>query len=310
MVRLRRAPDRRRIHGRGVNQEADRRARRGVPVADVLGHRQHRFLAGERLAQDVGEESGSRLVGKAGTDADGRQADADAVHEAAARIVGQQQLADRLLGAVAQERRMEEFVADRFRKRRAEHRDRRGEHDPRLVAAAGKPDRIEQHPRAVEVDAIALVEIEFGLAGDDRRQMEDHVGTIRHQLFGGTGYGEVAGHGIDRKSGLAGLAGATTSCSVIRVMSRLTRDGRRATAARSICGRPCRPLPEPICARRISLLFLYSSFFCVPGRGPERFPGTIDRRVRLAFTRDGYEIAYQQPCRNRDQNVRIRSGSV
>src|SRR5439155_11364186 len=34
------------IHGRGVNQETDRRARRGMPVADVLGHRQHRLLSG------------------------------------------------------------------------------------------------------------------------------------------------------------------------------------------------------------------------------------------------------------------------
>jgi hypothetical protein len=25
-------------------------------------------------------------------------------------------------------------------------------------------------------------------------------------------------------------------------------------------------------------------------------------RAPLAFTRDGYEIAYQQPCRNRDRN--------
>ena len=140
------------------------------------------------------------LFGKAGTDANGRKADANTVHEAAARIIGQQQFADRLLGAVAQQRRMEEFVTDALRKRRAEHRDRRGEHHPRLVAAAGQPYRIEQHPGAVEIDAIALVEIKLGLAGDDRRQMKNHVGTIRHQLFGGAGYGEVAGYGIDRKS--------------------------------------------------------------------------------------------------------------
>jgi len=54
------------IHGRGVNEETDRRARRGMPVANVLGYRQHRFLAGKRFAQDVGKEAGRRLVGKPG----------------------------------------------------------------------------------------------------------------------------------------------------------------------------------------------------------------------------------------------------
>ena len=190
------------IHGRGVDQEADRRARRGMPVADVLGYRQHRFLAGERLAQDVGEESGRRLVGQAGADADGRQPDADAVHETAARIVGQQQFADRLLGAVAEQRRVEELVADGVGKRRAEHRDRRGEHHARLVAAADQPDGVEQHPRAVEIDAIALVEIELGLAGDDGREMEDHIGAVGDQLFRKSRHREIAGDGVDRKSGI------------------------------------------------------------------------------------------------------------
>src|SRR6516162_4722348 len=43
------------IHGAGMQEEADRRARRRVPVPHVLGDRQDRLLAGERLAQDVGE---------------------------------------------------------------------------------------------------------------------------------------------------------------------------------------------------------------------------------------------------------------
>src|SRR5271156_4748626 len=60
-------------------QEPARRPRRGVPVADVLGHRQVRFLAGERLAQDVGEKAGRGLVRRAGSDADRRQADGNAV---------------------------------------------------------------------------------------------------------------------------------------------------------------------------------------------------------------------------------------
>src|SRR5262245_56691304 len=41
----------------GVDQEADRRARRGVPVAYVLADRQQRPLTIERLADDAGEEA-------------------------------------------------------------------------------------------------------------------------------------------------------------------------------------------------------------------------------------------------------------
>ena len=93
-------------------EEAHGRARAGVPVAHALRDGQHRFLAGQRLAQDAGEEARGRLVRLAGPDADGRQADANAVEEAAARIVGEQKLADRLLRAVGGERRVEELVAD------------------------------------------------------------------------------------------------------------------------------------------------------------------------------------------------------
>ena len=103
---------RRRIQLRRVDEKADGGARARNPVPHVFRHRQHRLLADERLAHDVGEEAGRRLVGLAGPDADGRQADADAVEKAAARIVGQKQLADRLLRAVAGQRRREELVAD------------------------------------------------------------------------------------------------------------------------------------------------------------------------------------------------------
>src|SRR5262249_1169358 len=56
------------VHGRGMLEEADRRTRRGVPVADGLRHRQHRFLARKRLAQDVREEARRRLVRQTGAD--------------------------------------------------------------------------------------------------------------------------------------------------------------------------------------------------------------------------------------------------
>src|SRR5258708_162014 len=94
-----------------------------------------------------GQNPDAALVGRPG-----RVQDADAVHKTAARIIGQQQFADRLLGAVAEQRRMEEFIADGLGKRRAEHRDRRGEHHAGLVTAADQPDGVEQHPRAIEID--------------------------------------------------------------------------------------------------------------------------------------------------------------
>ena len=100
--------------------------------------------ARERLAEDAGEEAGGRLVGLARPDADRRQANADAIEKALPGIVGKQQLADRLLRAVAGQRRREELVADGLGERRAEHRDRRGEHHPRLVADAFLADRLEE----------------------------------------------------------------------------------------------------------------------------------------------------------------------
>src|SRR3984885_14493100 len=60
----------REIELRRPQQELDRSARGGVPMTDVLADRQDCFLAGERLADDAGEEPGSRLVGQAGADAE------------------------------------------------------------------------------------------------------------------------------------------------------------------------------------------------------------------------------------------------
>ena len=110
---------------------------------------------------------------------------------------------------------MEELIADRVGERRAEHRDRRGEHQARLVAAADQANGIDQHPRAVEIDAVALVEIELGLAGDDGGEMEDHVGPVGDQLLRGARDGEITRVHLDRKAGFSGVAGATTSCSVM-----------------------------------------------------------------------------------------------
>ena len=88
-----------------------------------------------------------------------------------------------------------------LRERRAEHGDRRGEDQPRLVAVAGLADRLEQQPGAIEIDAVALVEIGFRLAGDDGREVEDEIGPVLHERGGGPRPGEIAGDGGDRCRG-------------------------------------------------------------------------------------------------------------
>ena len=93
--------------------------------------------SGSRMMPEKKPEAA--LLGGPGRTHDRRQPHADPVEKAAPRIVGEQQFADRLLRAVARQRRREEFVADRFGERRAEHRDRRGEDEPRPIGAAGAP---------------------------------------------------------------------------------------------------------------------------------------------------------------------------
>ena len=94
---------------------------------------------------------------------------------------------------------------NRFGKRRAEDGDRRGEDDARLVAVADLPDRLEQVARAVEVDAIALLEVGLGLAGDDRREVEDDVGPARDEALGDARRRQVRGFGRDREGRAVGL---------------------------------------------------------------------------------------------------------
>ena len=131
------------------------------------------FDASQRLADDAGEESRCRLVRLARAHHDARQPDADAVAEPAPGVIGEQRFADRLLRAVGGQRREMKVVGDRFRERRAENRDGGGVDEPRPIAVAGRADRLEQRTGAVEVDAVPLVEIKLGFAGDHAGEMED-----------------------------------------------------------------------------------------------------------------------------------------
>src|ERR1700723_3139959 len=167
-------------------QELDRGSGRGVPVTNVLADRQDRLLACEGLANNAGEESGSRLVGQAGANADRGQAQPNAVEEAAPRIVGEPKLADRLLGSVAGQGSGEKLVADLVGKRRAIDRNRGSKDQTRLVGAAGQsllaPDRLEYRVGSTEVDGVALVEIGLRFARDHGSQQENDVGPRGDKL--------------------------------------------------------------------------------------------------------------------------------
>jgi hypothetical protein len=119
-----------------MDQKSDRGAGAGMPMQHAIFDRQHRLLPGKRFANDRRKETRSRPVRLAGPHHDARQADADAVEEAAARIVGEQEFDRGLLRAVGSQRRQMKIVADGIRKGCAEHRDRRGEDEPRAIAIA------------------------------------------------------------------------------------------------------------------------------------------------------------------------------
>jgi len=161
----------------------------------VSGTGQHGFKPGERFADDPGEEARRRLVRLAWSHHHARQADADAVTKAAPGVVGEQRFADRLLRAVGGERREMKIVGDRRGKGRAEHRDRGGENEARTIAIADRANRFEQRARPVEIDPIALVEVDLGFAGDDAGEVEYRVGAARDRLGGLARRREIGGDG-------------------------------------------------------------------------------------------------------------------
>ena len=112
-----------RIEGRGMDEELNRRPGAGVPMPHVVRHWQDRLLTGERFADDAGEKARCREVRLSGPHADGREAEADAVKETAPRIVGKQEFANRLLGAIACQRSEEKLIADLVGEGGAENRD-------------------------------------------------------------------------------------------------------------------------------------------------------------------------------------------
>ena len=84
-----------------------------VPHLPSTGSTASSPASGSRMIEE--KKPDAALLGLPGRTHDGRQPDADAVDEAAARVVGEQQLADRLLRAVGGQRREMEIVRDRVR---------------------------------------------------------------------------------------------------------------------------------------------------------------------------------------------------
>src|SRR5262245_3668613 len=109
---------------RGMDEKSDRCARASMRVANAFGDRKECFLAGEGLPDDSGEKARSGLVRLAGAHANCGQPDADPVEDTAPRVVGEQELADRLLSSIGCKRGQMKFVGNRMRERRAENSDR------------------------------------------------------------------------------------------------------------------------------------------------------------------------------------------
>src|SRR6516165_4412400 len=175
----------------GMEEKSNRRARAGMRVHDRIRDRKRGFHSRQRLADDAGEEAGSGGVRLARPHHHAGQPYAYAVAEAAPRVVGEQQLPDRFLRAVGGQRCEMEIVRNGIRKRRAEYRDRRCEDEFRPVAVADGADRLKERAHSVEVDAVAFLEIDLGLARYDACEMEYGVRARRNCARGLAGGGEV-----------------------------------------------------------------------------------------------------------------------
>jgi hypothetical protein len=84
-----------------------------------------------------------------------------------------------------------ENIVDRVGKRCAEHRNGGGEHQARPIAIPHMADRLQQQPRAIQVDAIPFVEIGLGLTGNDGGQVENHLRPAGDQLPGQPWHGKI-----------------------------------------------------------------------------------------------------------------------
>jgi hypothetical protein len=133
-----------------------------------------------------------------------------------AGVVGQLELAHRLLRAVGGQRREMEFIADHVGEWRAIGGAGRREDQPRPVAVADGTDRLEQREHAVEIAAIALLEVELSLGGHDARSVKDELRAPGDEARRSTRCRSTTISVVPEN---VGFAGATTSVSVSRVIA-------------------------------------------------------------------------------------------
>src|SRR4030081_47563 len=74
-----------------------------------------------------------------------------------------------------------------------------------MIALAVPADRFEQRARAVEIDPVALVEVELGLARHHAGEVEDHIRARRQELLGFARVGEIADKNVERRPRLRAL---------------------------------------------------------------------------------------------------------
>ena len=79
----------------------------------------------------------------------------------------------------------------------AEHRERAREYEPRRLRQCTQ--RFEQMPCRIENDPDPEIELRFGLAADDRREMEHRLRVVPDQRAHGERIGDVAGDELDAR---------------------------------------------------------------------------------------------------------------
>ena len=167
-----------RVQSRCLDEEQHRGAGRSMPMANGVAHGKYGLFPGERLADDVGKEPGGGEIGLAGAHADGWHAERHPIKEAAAGVIIQQKFVDRLLGAIAGERRCKELVANGIGEGGAENRNGGREDKLWLVAATRLANDLEENAGGIEIDAVTFFEILLRFAGYDRCEVAPALSTM------------------------------------------------------------------------------------------------------------------------------------
>src|SRR5262249_54562579 len=111
--------------------------------------------------------------------------------------VGEEKVADCFGRAVGGERGEVEVVDNQVRKWRAINRHRGTVDDLWPIILARMTDRLEERPGAIEIGAIAFVEIDLGLGRDNSGEVEDEFGPPDNGGCRCTGRCKVAGMQLD-----------------------------------------------------------------------------------------------------------------